>query len=58
MNEIEKAEEKYQKFILRFTTCDLLEFFSKRSIEAYQNKERGFTKNLAYGQWELVQVCY
>jgi len=43
MNEIEKAEERYQKFIRRFTTCDLLEYFSKKSIEAYQNKEKGFT---------------
>ena len=43
MNEIEKAEERYQKFIRKFTTCDLLEYFSKISIESYQNNEKGIT---------------
>lgn len=43
MNEIEKAEEIYQKFIRKFTTCDLLEYFSKVSIQSYQSDNKGFT---------------
>lgn len=74
MNEIEKAKDKYEKIIRNYTTCDLLEYFSMKSIEAFQNGkeaftildlpyytskgERGITKNFSYGQWELVQVCF
>ena len=43
MNEMEKAEERYRKFIRRFTTCDLLEYFSKISIKSYLNAEKGIT---------------
>ena len=42
MNEIEKAKERYQKIIRRFTTCDLLEYFSAMSIKSYQTDKKGF----------------
>lgn len=74
MDEIEKAEQRYINIIRKFTTCELLEYFSKKSIEAYQNGKKGFTicdvpyynknglkgivKGFCYGQWELVQICY
>lgn len=74
MNEIEKAKDKYERFIRNYTTCDLLEYFSMKSIEAFQDGKkaftildlpyytskgiRGITKNFSYGQWELVQVSF
>lgn len=42
MQEIEKVIERYKTFIRRFTTDDLLEYFSKRSIESYQKDKNGF----------------
>lgn len=42
MNEIDKAIDRYEKFIRRFTTCDLLEFFSTKSIKSYQTDKKGF----------------
>ena len=74
MNEIEKAKDRYERFIRNYTTCDLLEYFSMKSIEAFQDGKkaftildlpyytskgiRGITKNFSYGQWELVQVSF
>lgn len=43
MNEIEKAIERYEKVIRRFTTCDLLEYFAAMSIKSYQTDKKGFT---------------
>ena len=40
MDEIEKAEQRYINIIRKFTTCELLEYFSKKSIEAYQNGKK------------------
>ena len=36
-------QENYEKAIRRFTTCDLLEYFSRVSIEAYNDNKRAFT---------------
>lgn len=74
MNDMEKAIERYEKFIKKFSTCDLLEYFSLMSIESYRMNEKGFTivdipyynkktgkkeiTEFGYGQWELVQICY
>lgn len=74
MNEIEKAKDRYERFIRNYTTCDLLEYFSMKSIEAFQDGKKAFTildlpyytskgireitKNFSYGQWELVQVSF
>ena len=43
MNEVEKAIERYEKIIRRFTTCDLLEYFAAMSIKSYQTDKKGFT---------------
>jgi len=74
MDEIYKVEERYQKIIRKYSTCDLLEYFSMKSIEAFQNDKKAFTiadvtyytkngfrkviPNFCFGQWELVQVCF
>ena len=43
MNKFEKALDEHQKFIRRYNTTDLLEFFSNKSIHAYNNGKEGFT---------------
>lgn len=43
MNDIERKEEHFQKFIRKFKTKNLLEYFSMKSIEAFQNKKEAFT---------------
>ena len=43
MTNQEKAQENYENAIRRFTTCDLLEYFSRASIEAYNDNKRAFT---------------
>lgn len=43
MDEIVKYIEEYQKFIRKFTTCDLLEYFSNISIQSYQSDKKGVT---------------
>lgn len=74
MKEIEKAENRYKEAIRKYTTCDVLEYFSIKSIEAYLNNQQsylmvnlpyrnsngsiGTIKGFGYGQWELIQVCF
>ena len=43
MYELERIEEDYQKFIRKFNTSSLLEFFSMKSIEAFQDNKKAFT---------------
>ena len=67
-------EENYKKIIRKYSTYDLLKFFSEKSIESYINNDKGytmidlgyyikncgirFTQKFSYGQWDLLQVCY
>lgn len=43
MEEIEKIKDSHQRFIRKFTTCDLLEYFSKKSLESYKENAKGYT---------------
>lgn len=43
MNDLEKAEENFKRYIRKFKTCDLLEYFSKKSINSYQTDKKAFT---------------
>lgn len=73
MKDIEKIEEKYKRDIRKYPTYKLLEYFSKKSIEAFKdnqsafmiytipvyNKKGGIKKiDIGYGQWDLIQICY
>lgn len=44
MNEIEKSKENYKKFIRKFSTYELLKYFSIKSIEDFNNKINGHTE--------------
>lgn len=43
MNDLEKAEENLKNYVRKFKTCDLLEFFSKKSIISYQTDRKAYT---------------
>lgn len=74
MNDLEKIRENFKNYIRKFKTCDLLYYFSKKSIESYKKDKKAFTFidipcytkygsplgkfPFCYGQWELVQICY
>ena len=40
MDKLERMDEEYQKFIRKYNTCNLLEFFSMKSIEAFQSGKK------------------
>ena len=65
MNELERKNEEYQKFIRKYNTSSLLEFFSKKSIEAFQNDKKAFTiTDVPYYNWKtgakrvIKNFCY
>lgn len=43
MRELKKVEEDYQKLIRKYATCDLIEYFSKKSIESYVSNKKAVT---------------
>lgn len=43
MKELKKVEEDYKRLIRKYATCDLVEYFSKKSIESYMSDKKGVT---------------
>lgn len=43
MDDFDKAEERLKRYIRKFKTCELIDFFSKESIDSYQTDKKAVT---------------
>lgn len=43
MKELDKIEENYKKQIRKFPTYNIIEYFSKKSLESFQSDRKGVT---------------